>query len=467
MSLDVINEVYELRKERVIVPELLSSIRRQANSIGHSRFSIKTDPQLFPVLGLDPRLLRHIYQNALSNACRYGRFGGNVVTSIEYDEETKVFRMNVINEPGFGHESFVTLPKEEVNERVFSQGSRLHGNSLDEHDFVVANSSGDGAWIVKKCASICKGDVSLNFEPNRTVFTFWCPAKVIARTKADGTVEDPRPFSLPPTTWGIVIDDSGIQRKLMDRFLKIAGIEKDRRIIIGKDAKEIYGFQDIVLDTLKSNPKDQVLVIVDENLEVVDGSAVHSTVSGSKSVEKILQSLEPEEETRLLALVRSANDSSDEISMYLSRAHGYLLKEPIDKDGVLAKIRPWWSKRFSSSSGNRHNSDERSNNDDQSTIVSDAYDPFYDIVATLEVLDALCRVSSVKSLRNRWKSIKEKLQVLKGDLKSTISSSGSCESLLFVISEIDSLRLGDFPNDLGERWPVLKSQIKAVVHANR
>ena len=185
--------------------------------------------------------------------------------------------------------------------------------------------------------------------------------------------------------------------------------------------------------------------------------------SGSKCIDKILQTLSPEEESRLLALVRSANDSSAEISTYLSRAHGYLLKEPIDKDGVLGKIRPWWSKRFSS----WQNSQERTGSDDQSAIESEAYDPFYDIIATLEVLDALCNVSSVKSLRNRWKSIKEKLQILKGDLKSTISSSSSSESLLFVLSQIDSLRLGDFPIDLAERWPLLKSQINAVVSANR
>jgi hypothetical protein len=468
MSLDVINEVYDVRKERVVVPEVLSSIRRQANSVGQSRFSMKTSPTCFPVLGLDPRLLRHVYQNALSNACRYGRYGGNVVTCIEYSEEKKEFRMDVINEPGFGHENFVTLSKEEVDRRVFSQGSSLHGVSSDENDLVVANSSGDGAWIVKKCARMLRGDVSLSFEPTRTVFSFWCPARMIAKTRPDGSAEESRPFSLPPNTWGVVIDDSGIQRKLMDRFLKIAGVEKDRRIIIGKNAEEIYGFSDTVVDILKSNPKDYVLVIVDENLEVVDGAAVHSTVSGSKSIEKILQNLGSGDESRLLALVRSANDSSEEISLYLSRAHGYLLKEPIDKNGVLGKIRPWWSKRFkSSSSTDGQDSQERPSGDDLSTCDSDVYDPFYDIVATLEVIDALCNVSSVKSLRNRWKTIKEKLQVLKGDLKSTISTSSCSESLLFVIEEIDVLRLGDFSPNLAEKWTLLRSQINAVVQANR
>jgi hypothetical protein len=94
MSLDVINEEYELRRERVDVPDILSNLRRQANcASGQSRFNLSVSPDPFPVLGLDPRLLRHIYQNALSNACRYGKVGGNVETHIHYDEKKKVFRM--------------------------------------------------------------------------------------------------------------------------------------------------------------------------------------------------------------------------------------------------------------------------------------------------------------------------------------------------------------------------------------
>jgi signal transduction histidine kinase len=94
MSLDVINEEYDLRKERVNVPEVLSNIRRQANcASGQSRFNLSISPESFPVLGLDPRLLRHIYQNALSNACRYGKAGGNIETYIRYDEKKKRFSM--------------------------------------------------------------------------------------------------------------------------------------------------------------------------------------------------------------------------------------------------------------------------------------------------------------------------------------------------------------------------------------
>jgi len=303
--------------------------------------------------------------------------------------------------------------------------------------------------------------VDLQFEKDRTVFTFWCSARVIGKGRHDKqTHESIELARLPPNTWGIVIDDSNIQRKLMDRFLKIAGVESKRRMILGKNAEEIYSFPDVVIDVLKSNPNDKVLLIADENLDVVDGAAKHSTVSGSLCIEKILGRLEPSEDRRFLALVRSANDSSKELSLYTARAHGYLLKAPIDKDGVMGSIKDWWFKRFADGA-----IQSEENLGSNCSCESDGYDPFYDIIQLIEVIAALCKVGSVKSLRNRWRSVQEKLQALKGDLKSVISDRGGNDSLDSVIAEIDRLRLGDFPLDLHQRWATLQSQLFDVINA--
>ena len=308
------------------------------------------------------------------------------------------------------------------------------------------------------------GDVNLSFEKGRTVFSFWCPAKVVNKGKHHmEAVEFTR---LPPCTWGIVIDDSGIQRKLMDRFLKIAGIEKDRRIILGKNSDEIYNFSDTVFHILKTNPDDKVLLIADENLDVVDGAAKQSTVSGSLSVQKILKTLDPQDEQRVLALVRSANDSSSELSTYLSRAHGYLLKAPIDKDGVLGAIKPWWIQRFTASDDQCKGQFDEFNSSN-SSYESDGYDPFHDIISLIEVIDALTKVGTLKSLRNRWRSIQEKLLALKGDLKSTVSSTEGDEGLNAVIARIDGLRMGEFPKDLREKWMSLQGELYDVIDSNR
>jgi signal transduction histidine kinase len=94
MSLDVINEEYKVRLEHVSVPEVLSNIRRQATrGPGQLRFSLVCSPLSFPILGLDSRLLRHIYQNALSNASRYGKPNGKIDTRVSYDQEKGEFKM--------------------------------------------------------------------------------------------------------------------------------------------------------------------------------------------------------------------------------------------------------------------------------------------------------------------------------------------------------------------------------------
>ena len=47
--------------------------------------------------------------------------------------------------------------------------------------------------------------------------------------------------------------------------------------------------------------------------------------------------LTPAEESRLLVLIRSANDSADDVASYLERAHGFLTKAPIEPDRKVIK----------------------------------------------------------------------------------------------------------------------------------
>jgi signal transduction histidine kinase len=470
MIREVVYEEYTIRKQRVVVPEVLSTIRRMASS-NDSRFSLFTTPEEeFPMLAIDPRLLRYIYQNALSNACRYGQSGGDVRTSLRYDDTKKEFHMEVVNAPGVGHEKLLDMIPGDIRSLVFSPGTSLHLMCAEEEEVTVANSSGDGAWIMHKCARILKGDVDIRFEKDRTIFSFWCPARAFAISKVKADSANAIELTLPENTWGIVIDDSGIQRKLMDRFLKTAGIQKDRRVIFGQDAKEIYGFTSMVVDLIKVNPNDKVLIIADENLEVVEGPALHGTVSGSLCIQKILKQLEPAQSSRVLALVRSANDSATDIERYNDRAHGYLLKAPIDKNGVLNTIKPWWLRRFPSA-GRRGGSRPScpttlTRSDSWTSCESEGYDPFHDIKHELELVDALCKTSAKESLRKRWRSIQDRLLALKGDLKTVIPYSRGEQSgvdLASVIKAIDELRASEFPEDLQERWATLKSRITVVV----
>ena len=51
-------------------------------------------------------------------------------------------------------------------------------------------------------------------------------------------------FEMPKNVWGIALDDSKIQRKLMVRFFMHAGVTEDRVHIFGSTVHEIRTFDD-------------------------------------------------------------------------------------------------------------------------------------------------------------------------------------------------------------------------------
>ena len=157
------------------------------------------------------------------------------------------------------------MSREKVRACVFAPGTSLHTPiDVDQNLVRVSNSSGDGAWTMQKYARILKGDCNIRFEQDRTVFSFWCPAKAYIPTHQQGQSDAPELAALPKNTWGIIIDDSKIQHKLMDRFLKIAVIAKDKHVIVGSNSEETHRFVDQVTDLVRTNPNDRFLVIADE-----------------------------------------------------------------------------------------------------------------------------------------------------------------------------------------------------------
>ena len=62
-------------------------------------------------------------------------------------------------------------------------------------------------------------------------------------------------FELPAGCWGIAIDDSKIQRKLLAKLLHFAGIVHDQVYVTGATADEIHGFGAMVLPFFSSSEK--------------------------------------------------------------------------------------------------------------------------------------------------------------------------------------------------------------------
>jgi len=341
MARDVIHEVYKPRVERLDVQAVLSS-SVSTKSGKSNRLPIQCIGDI-PFLQADSQLLRYIHRNAISNAIKYGKSGGNVDTILSFDTKENLLKVEVINEKGDNHDEIRKLSKEEYNKIVFSQGLSLHDNSR-----CGAISSGDGAWIMQKCAKTMGGSCSISFEEENTTFTFVAPAEPLVVTEISNAKE----FEVPSSTVGIAIDDSKIQRKLMARILTYLGISPNRSRVIGTTPSEVMELKDIVTHLLQENPESNVLILIDENLDYgIEDGGEHIALSGSVIMQGILDELEPEQERRVLALVRSANDSTADVARYTERTHGFFPKAPMQKDRVREIIAPLWAERFLTGKG--------------------------------------------------------------------------------------------------------------------
>ena len=132
------------------VPDVLDSLRRRASR----RFPMEIVPSgpLFPVLEMDRQLLRYIYRNAVSNACKYGKKDGVVSTRVNYDRSLQLLTMQVINFPGVGHDRLCLLSAAEAA-KVFEQDTQLKATQEatgKDAETIRNESSGNGAWIMKK-----------------------------------------------------------------------------------------------------------------------------------------------------------------------------------------------------------------------------------------------------------------------------------------------------------------------------
>ncbi|KAL3918353.1 MAG: hypothetical protein SGARI_007492 [Bacillariaceae sp.] len=135
----------------------------------------------------------------------------------------------------------------------------------------------------------------------------------------------------------------------MKRILASTGVSSDKTYILGETPSEVTGLQDLLLRLLSEHPESNILVLVDENLDYGIGSTVKDediTLSGSLVMQEILHDMSRDQESRILALVRSANDSTSDVATYIERTHGFFPKAPMQKDRVREIIAPLWAGKF-------------------------------------------------------------------------------------------------------------------------
>jgi signal transduction histidine kinase len=245
MARDVIHGMYEPKMNPVDLNRVLSHIKGLTSV--NPQFELIANPSPLPLILSDHGLLKCIFGNAIRNALKYGKPGGKITTRATFHPDTGIFEMKVVNLPGPGHQQLVDLG-ERAGELVFSHGTRLHKDTSQAKESL---SAGDGAWIIRKCAAILCGTVDISFEDDQTVFSFEAPVKLY-----DESLEA-NAFAIPQGVWGIAIDDSKIQRKLLRRFFVHAGIHEHHQIILGQNPEEILNFVDFAVNFVKRHPNDR------------------------------------------------------------------------------------------------------------------------------------------------------------------------------------------------------------------
>ena len=200
-------------------------------------------------------------------------------------------------------------------------------------------------------------------------------------------------------------------------------------------------------------------MIVDENLDVVDDSSRSISISGSQCVDNIRNRLPKELERKMLALVRSANDSKSDIAIYNKRAHGFLPKAPIRREKVNEMLAPIWLKRFPPSEfGDSAGFDTTG---ETISIASEelACNPD-DIAQKLIDIESLFKSNAHVT---DMQIIYDQLHELKGDLLTLNYDA----SMISIFGMINLIFLGQqlSPEAIIDKWNVLRNRIYGEINS--
>lgn len=251
---------------------------------------------------------------------------------------------------------------------------------------------------------------------------------------------------------------------------------------------------------IANHPNDYFLLMVDENLDVEmeDVQMKHSTISGSLLVQSLRQKLLPEQEAQILTLIRSANDSKDDVAIYNSRAHGFFAKAPVKKDLVREKLAQLWQKRFPKRRSERFqgetsalatprgrpeakSGDSHTPRGDQSispppksssSVGSSIFsmtdlldDPVAYVVEHVNAIDTIVEQATAngQDIEELWPEIWEKLHAFKGDLVCLNDS----HLVVKIASKVSNMRGPSLPISFLEKYRALREMVRELEAENQ
>lgn len=380
LSASMVSEVlagsYKPRNDVVDLGTLCSAV--VVNTAG-----LVVNPANF-IVETDSALVRHVLTNAISNAAKYGDATKpiNVHFRLEKAVNSPVGTVfaDVVNAAGPNHDALSSLANSDA---IFELGTRYHARDKNVSMSGAANntslSAGDGAWIMRQCATALKGRCTIKFEAASTRFTFAFPASTAAPDSyaAGPAVQlgrqvghDKQQYYLPKHLAALVaLDDAPSQRRLLGRYFK--GINARVARVYGAADDTVSTFVDNARALVHtSNPKLRFVFFLDDQLifKQRDGSSV--TASGiALGVELRNTLLADGQEHRSLFLVRTAEDTTECIERCRAVLHDHFPKASM----TLATFRNELAKRWIERFGEIDESDDESSYDSDSD--SDAAAP--------------------------------------------------------------------------------------------
>lgn len=150
-----------------------SVIEEQKPKVNAKKINLKyKKTKNIPIIQADPKLLRMVYQNLLSNATKYTPEKGSITIEVSFDKEKNKI-LSKVSDTGWG------IPKEQQG-KIFSKLFRA--DNVKEHD---AEGTGLGLYIIESIIKQAGGLITFESEENKGT-TFFVSLPVDGMKKKEG-----------------------------------------------------------------------------------------------------------------------------------------------------------------------------------------------------------------------------------------------------------------------------------------
>ena len=153
-------------------------------------------------------------------------------------------------------------------------------------------------------------------------------------------------FKFSDNTFIYIIDDSQIQRRLLNIQMKKFKLNDELIKVYGNGKNEIVGLENILYNNIVKYSNYYHIIICDENLDYKVDSTLYYE-SGTDICEKLICMLNKISSPRnYITFIRSANDNKSDIEKYLTVCDDFIPKSTVSFNDLKEIITKQWIKQF-------------------------------------------------------------------------------------------------------------------------